>query len=114
MSRPSWCCSKECSLHHLCLQPCCPLLLFPHCFLPPYDHYRGRCFAAAVALLPVLPKVLVSQVPQPQSRMVPPPEESHAVAPAEAARPLALVVQWAGVQCSSVLCGEYEPSKIWK
>jgi hypothetical protein len=53
-----------------------------------------------VALLPVLPEVLVSQVPRPQSRMVPPPEESRAAAPAEVARPLALVVQWADVQCS--------------
>jgi hypothetical protein len=54
----------------------------------------------------VLPEVLVSQVPRPQSRMVPPPEESRAVAPAEATRPLVLVVQWADVQCSSGLCGE--------
>jgi hypothetical protein len=67
-----------------------------------------------MALLPVLPEVLVSQVPQPQSQMIPPPEESHAAAPAEAARPLALVVQWADVQCSSELCGKYKPSKIWK
>jgi hypothetical protein len=28
MSRPSWCCSKECSLHLCHLQPCCPLLFF--------------------------------------------------------------------------------------
>jgi hypothetical protein len=83
---------QECSLHHLCLQPCCHLLLLPHCFLPPYDHYRGRCSTVAVALLLVLPEVLVSQVPRPQSRMVPPPGESRAVAPAEAAHSLALIV----------------------
>jgi hypothetical protein len=47
---------------------------------------------AAVALLPVLPEVLVSQVLRPQSRMVPPPEESRAAAPTEAAQPLAPVV----------------------
>jgi hypothetical protein len=46
--------------------------------------------------------------------MVPPPEESHVAAPTEAARPVVLVVQWADVQCSSGLCGEYEPSNIWK
>jgi hypothetical protein len=69
---------------------------------------------AAVALLPVLPEVLVSQVPRPQSRMVPPPEESHVAAPTEVAHSLVLVVQWADVQCSSGLCGKYEPSKIWK
>jgi hypothetical protein len=95
-SRPSRRCSKECSLHHLRLQPCCPLLV-PRCFLPPYDRYRGRCSAAVVALLPVLPEVLVSQVPRPQSQMVPPPEDSRAAAPAEAAHSLALVVQWADV-----------------
>jgi hypothetical protein len=112
MSHLSRRCSKECSLHHLCLQPCCPLLLPSHCFLPLASHGCGS--AAAVALLPVLLEVLVSQVPRPQSRMVPPPEESHATAPTEATHSLALVVQWADVQCSSGLCGEYEPSKIWK
>jgi hypothetical protein len=88
----SWRCSKECSLYHLHLQPCCPLLLPSHCFLPPYDRYHGDCSMAVVALLPVLPEVLVSPVPRPQSRMVPPPEESRAVAPAEVAHPLVLVV----------------------
>jgi hypothetical protein len=63
-----------------------------------------------VALLPVLPKVLVSQVPRPQSRMVQSPEESRAVV----ARPLVPTDQLADVQCSFGLCGEYEPSKIWK
>jgi hypothetical protein len=104
----------ECSRHHLRLQPCCPLLLLPHCFLPPYDRCRGRCSAAAMALLLVLPKVLVSRVPQPQSRMVPPFEESCAAAPAEAAHPLAPIDQLAYVQCSCGLCGEDEPSKNWK
>jgi hypothetical protein len=33
---------------------------------------------------------------------------------AEAAHSLVLAVQWTDVQCSSRLCGEYEPSKIWK
>jgi hypothetical protein len=61
----------------------------------------GHHYAAAVALLPMLPELLVSQVPRPQSRMVPPPEESRAATPTEAARPLALVVQWANIQCSS-------------
>jgi hypothetical protein len=102
------------SLHHLLLQPCCPLLLPPRGFLPPHDRYRGRCSVAAMALLPVLLEVLVSQVPRPQSRMAPPPEESHAAAPAEAAHPLVLLVLWADIQCSSGLCDEYEPSKIWK
>jgi hypothetical protein len=50
-----------------------------------------------MALLPVLPKVLVSQVPRPQSQMVPPPEESRATAPAEAAHSSVLAVQWADV-----------------
>jgi hypothetical protein len=88
----------ECSLHHLCLQPCCPLLLLPHCFLPPVDRCHGRCFAAAVALLSMLLKVLVSQVPRPQSRMVHPPEESRATALAAAARPLVPTDQLADVQ----------------
>ncbi len=57
--------------------------------------------AAAVALLPVLPEVLVSQVPRPQSRMVPPPAVNRAAILAEAAHLLALAVQWADVQCSS-------------
>jgi hypothetical protein len=46
--------------------------------------------------------------------MVHPPEESRAAAPTEAAHSFALAVQWADVQCSFGLCGEYEPSKIWK
>jgi hypothetical protein len=46
--------------------------------------------------------------------MVPPPEESLAAAPAEAAHSLMLAVQWADVQYFSGLCGEYEPSKILK
>jgi hypothetical protein len=62
----------------------------------------------------VLPEVLVSQVPRPQSRMVHPPEESRAAALAAVARPLVPTDQLADIQCSSKLCGEYEPSKIWK
>jgi hypothetical protein len=46
--------------------------------------------------------------------MVTPPEESHVVAPAEAAHPLVLVVYWADAQCFSGLCGEYEPTKFLK
>jgi hypothetical protein len=30
------------------------------------------------------------------------------------AHSLALADQWADVQCTFGLCGEYEPSKIWK
>jgi hypothetical protein len=62
----------------------------------------------------VLPEVLVSHMPRPQSRMVHPPEESHVAALAVAARPLVPTDQLADVQCSSRLCGEYEPSKISK
>jgi hypothetical protein len=39
---------------------------------------------------------------------------SSAAVPAETAHSSVLVVQWADVQCSYWLCGEYEPSKIWK
>jgi hypothetical protein len=59
----------------------------------------------AMALLPVLPEVRVSQVPRPQSRMVPPLEESRAAAPVEVAHSSALAVQWADIQCSFWLCG---------
>ncbi len=78
------------------------------------DQCRGHCFAVAVALLLMLPEVLVSHMPRPQSRMVPPPEVSRVVVTAEAAHPLALAIQWADFQCISWLCGEYGPSKIWK
>jgi hypothetical protein len=46
--------------------------------------------------------------------MVHPPEESRGVALAAVARPLVPTDQLADVQCSSGLCGEYEPSKISK
>jgi hypothetical protein len=39
---------------------------------------------------------------------------SRAAALAGVAHSLVLANQWADVQCSSGLCGEYEPSKIWK
>jgi hypothetical protein len=54
-SRPSQHCSKEYILHHhhLHLQPCCPLLLPSHCFLPLTGHGRGS--AASVELLVSLP-----------------------------------------------------------
>jgi hypothetical protein len=39
---------------------------------------------------------------------------SRATALAGVAHSLVLPNQWADVQCSSGLCGEYEPSKIWK
>jgi hypothetical protein len=58
----------------------------------------------------MLPEVLVSQVPRPQSQMVPPLEESRATV----AHSSVLAVQWADVQCSSWLGSKYEPSKILK
>jgi hypothetical protein len=73
---------------------------------------------AVVALMSLLPGVLVPHVTQYPPQRAPPPGEHTTkdctVVPPEVACSLVSTVQPAYIQCSCELCGEDEPSKIWK